>query len=108
MTGLHRGNDLLLCEWFGGAPGEVIDSGTVEYGVRRCPDGYAMTGLHIGKNQFACAQIAIGSVYTHGGVNDMYTRFGMGACHEGGVMIGYQAGHDVIYCAHAAVTRESK
>jgi hypothetical protein len=109
MTGIHRGNDLLLCEWFGGAVGELIDSGTSPYGTRRCPDGYAMTGLHIGRNQFACAQIASGGGhYTLGGVNPMRTRFGMGACYEGDVMAGYNASEDSILCTYAAVVREVK
>jgi hypothetical protein len=109
MTGIHRGNELLLCEWFGGSSGELIDSGPGPYTHHTCPEGYAMTGLHIGRDQLACAQLAVGgNGYGLGGPNPMRTRFGMGACDEGDVMVGYSADRNEILCRHVAVTWQSK
>lgn len=99
MSGIHRGNDLLLCEWYGGASGEVIDSGTNRSGVRACPLGYAMTGMHLARNEYACAPLKTDSegFYTHGNI---HTRLGMGACLKGEVLTGYNADSDTFLCAH--------
>jgi hypothetical protein len=106
-TGIHAGDNLLLCtsnyRTNGGPSSRIVDgSTTVTLGGLRmlaCPTGYAVKGVHIGRNVLACERAGIDE---DGVVADTSTvRAGMHACPRGMLMKGLHVGRNVLACVPA-------
>lgn len=87
MTGVHVGNNQLLC-----APGkgdfahEIVDANTVRNQMHACPVGYAMTGLHVDSNLLSCVKLIDPPQPPL--VDPGTARMGMHACPAGRFMSG--------------------
>jgi len=126
MTGVHVGNDDLLCTGRFENSGqnltvnEVVDSGNpwppdTETRVAHnytgpdmhwCGPDRFMTGVHVGNNQFNCSRFTstlIGRNYTtslgHVIVDGSTSRSGMHACPRGTILVGAHFGSNLFLCA---------
>ena len=53
MSGIHVGNNLLLCNNIGSGyqeSQEIVDNASADFGIHACPNGMVMTGIHVGNN----------------------------------------------------------
>lgn len=99
-TGIHIGNNQLLCQWGGGLQTwtEHNDFSTQQQGMHACPWGQVMTGVRVNENRFLCTSRT-------GGANGRYVdtstqRQGMHACPIGMRMVGLHAGKNQLLCEY--------
>jgi hypothetical protein len=103
-TGIHVGNNLLLCNsaftTADGARSRYVDLGTQivlnGLSMHACPAGYAIKGVHVGLNLLVCerANINDAAVFADSGT----VRSGMHACPTGTLMKGLHVGRNVLAC----------
>jgi hypothetical protein len=101
MTGIHVGNNWLLCESI--SPGyaeseEHPDTTTVDFNMHVCPSGTAMTGIHVGNNLLLCAPLRDGSSLRY--VDTSTSRQNMHACPPSMAMTGIHVGNNQLLCQY--------
>jgi len=111
VVGVHVNNNLLLCsnEFMTpnvGVP-ELVDSTTRPLwqvgdrfiSIHQCPRGYAVTGIHVDRNELACALISgniprfldSGTQYNYGGIS-------MHRCPKGSPVAGIHVTKNILVC----------
>ena len=103
-TGLHIGNNLLLCNssfsTTDGARSRFVDHGTqITLGglsMHACPAGFAVKGIHVGANLLVCEHANIDDARVM--ADSATARSGMHACPAGMLMKGLHAGRNVLAC----------
>jgi hypothetical protein len=98
VVGVHVGDNKLLCDGRFGtytASQEIVDHNTQFQGMHACPDGMAMTGLHVANNLLACAPA---SQAIERFVDTGTIRSGMHACPEGAPVFAIHTGRNLLVC----------
>jgi len=102
MTGIHVGNNLLLCENLGqgySISEERLDRTTADFNMHACPRGFAMTGIHVADNILLCAPLRDGSSLRF--VDALPTaRQYMHACPRWLAMVGVHVGNNHLLCQY--------
>jgi hypothetical protein len=103
-TGIHVGNNLLLCNsaftTTTGPSSRYVDLFTqITLGglsMHACPAGYAIKGVHVGLNLLVCERASVNdaAVFADSGT----VRGGMHACPTGTLMKGLHVGRNVLAC----------